>query len=156
MPRPIAKAQVILCVSNPEVRYREMSRALDILYRAEPRAYTALACLISCYIDALVGGKKAAYLKFLESNFRQLCAALNHAHGKLKGSEVFYKFYRSNMVHNFFPRSSRFALAENYELRGKYVAECEAESHTVLALNMDRLYRDVRALLRRRAARGSA
>ena len=132
-----------------------MVRALDALYRATPRQYVGIACLVSCYLDATAarGGKatKAKFLRFLRRNFRQLCAGLDGQEPTLDGAEVFYKYYRSGMVHTFFSRKRKYAIAEDAELGGAYVGQLPFGGTIYTAVNVDRLYRDFRALAKRRA-----
>ncbi len=148
----------LFTVNDPKNRYTSMVRALQVLYKT-PRDphYLAITLLITCYIDAIAarGGeaKKKTCLQFLRNNFRQLCKGLNNRERGMDGAEVFYKFYRSEMAHTFFSRSSKYAIAEDYELKGAYVDELQIESlpGVRIAVNVDRLYRDFIALAKRKA-----
>ena len=130
-----------------------MVRALDALYRAPPRQYVGLACLLCCYLDATAarGGEatRGKFVRFLYRNFKQLCAGLKEP--RLDGAEVFYKYYRSGMVHTFFSRKRKYAIAEDDERDGAYVGSLTVNGVTLTAVNIDRLYRDFRALAKRRA-----
>ena len=55
------------------------------------------------------------------------------------------------MVHTYFSRKRKYAIAEDSELCGAYVGTVRAGGVSYTAVNMDRLYRDFRALARRRA-----
>jgi hypothetical protein len=148
-----------LRVGTPKTRYSTMVHALDTLYRATPRPYVGLACLLSCYLDAAAarggGASRRKFLRFLRANFRQLSAGLNGQEPGLDGAEVFYKYYRSAMVHTFFSRKRKYAIAEDDELDGAYVGQITDGGLTFTAVNVDRLYRDFRALAKKRA-RGTA
>ena len=145
----------ILRVGTPKNRYTTMIHALDTLYRSSPRPYVGLACLLSCYMDAAAAGAGDAtrkkFLGFLRANFGQLCAGLSGQEPNLDGAEVFYKYYRSAMVHTFFSPKPKFAIAEDDELNGAYVGQLTDRGFTFTAVNIDRLYRDFRALAKRRA-----
>ena len=145
----------VLGVGTPRNRYTSMVRALDALYRATPPQYVGLACLLSCYLDAMAarGGpsSKAKFLRFLRANFSQLCAGLNGQEQGLDGAQVFYKYYRSGLVHTFFSRNRKYAIAEDDELGGAYVGQLTHQGSSFTAVNVDRLYRDFRSLAKRRA-----
>jgi hypothetical protein len=149
------RVKSVFRVGDPKNRYTSIVRAVDALYKTKPRQYVALACLISCYIDAVAarGGKatKKKFLDFLRLNFRQLCKGLDNQEPKLDGAEVFYKYYRSEMVHTFFSRKRKYAIAEDDELNGAYVGQLHINGATHTAVNVDRLYRDLRALAKRKA-----
>jgi hypothetical protein len=55
------------------------------------------------------------------------------------------------MVHTFFSPKPKFAIAEDDELNGAYVGQLTDRGFTFTAVNIDRLYRDFRALAKRRA-----
>jgi hypothetical protein len=132
-----------------------MVRAVDALYCTQPRQYTALACLISCYLDAIAArgqrGTKTKFLRFLRANFRQLCSGLDGQEAGRDGASVFYEYYRSEMVHTYFSRNPKYAIAEDNELGGAYVGPVQIGGTNHTAINMDRLYRDFRALAKHRA-----
>lgn len=131
-----------------------MVRALTALQRARPSAeYVAIACLIACYIDALAanGGRATSnkFRRFLRHNFPQLCDGLRRAVPGTDGAQTFYDHFRNGMVHTFFTRDARFALAEDHELNGEYAGSIAATGH--IGVNIDRLSRDFLALARNRA-----
>ncbi len=145
-------------VGNPKRRYTSMVEALHALYTAPPRPkYVPIACLITCYIDAMAArgamGTKPKFLRFLRNNFKQLCAGLNRQEPGMDGAEVFYKYYRSEMVHTFFSRKRKYAIAEDHELNGAYVGTVHVQGRKApyIAVNIDRLYGDFVALAKRRA-----
>jgi hypothetical protein len=117
----------------------------------------AIACLIACYLDAAAarGGRstKKKYLRFLRANFKALCRGLDKCERGLDGAGAFYKHYRSGLVHTFFARSSRYAIAEDAELNGAYVGDVvvAGQPYPLTAVNVDRLYRDFITFARRRA-----
>jgi len=91
--RPTAPA--VYAVSVPKNRFGSMVHALKVLYDApRDRHDLAIACLIACYMDAMAarGGEatKPKFLRFLRSNFKQLCTGLNGIELKMDGAEVFY------------------------------------------------------------------
>lgn len=145
-------------VGDPKRRYGSMVRALQTLYRASPSPhYLAITCLISCYIDAVAarGGaaSKTKFLRFVRNNFKQLCAGLDHEEPGLDGAEVFYKYFRSGMVHTFFSRDPKYSIAEDHELDGAYTGKLRAEDRpgVMTAVNVDRLYKDFVSLAKRKA-----
>jgi hypothetical protein len=151
-------ARDVYTVSVPKNRFGSMIRALKVLYSApRDRHDLAIACLIVCYMDAMAarGGEatRPKFLRFLRSNFKQLCTGLDGMEPKMDGAEVFYRFYRSEMVHTFFSRNTRYALAEDHELKGAYAGYVPVSGRSVplIAINVDRLYRDFVALARRKA-----
>ncbi len=102
----------------------------------EDGSYSAILCLVACYIDGLSGGKKEAYLETLKREFPDLCAAMD--------AEIFYHKYRNGVVHEFSPKKG-FAIEENHRLKGAYVAEVDVEPDgpkKLIALNIDRLAED--------------
>ncbi len=148
----------LFTVSDPKRRYTSMSRSLQALYRAPSGPhYLAIMLLISCYIDAVAArggqGTKPNFLRFMRSNFRQLCAGLEKREPGLDGAEVFYKFYRSEMAHTFFSRNPKYVIAEDHELKGAYVDDLKVSGKpgVRVAVNVDRLYRDFVALAKRKA-----
>jgi len=136
-----------------------MVRALTALYRARPSPeYVAIACLIACYIDALAanGGNagRGKFTAFLKKHFKPLCDRLASAvGGKRSGAEIFYEHFRDKMVHNYFTPNAKFALAEDHELHGQYAGELEIDGRKLVAINIERLYREFVALARKRAKR---
>jgi hypothetical protein len=147
-----------LLLLDARTMYATMVRALTALHRARPSSeYVAIACLISCYIDAIAAGggraSRAKFERFVRRNFKQMCEGLSRELRVADGATVFYKPFRNGMVHTFFTRDGRFALAEDHELHGKYVGRLAASGH--IGLNIDRLYRDFLALARSRAKRTS-
>ena len=148
----------LFVVSDPTRRYTSMTRALQALYKAPGGPhYLAITLLIACYIDAVAArggqGTKPKFLRFIRSNFRQLCAGLDKREPDLDGAEVFYKFYRSEMAHTFFSRNPKYVIAEDHELKGAYVDDLKVsgEKRVRVAVNVDRLYRDFISLTKRRA-----
>lgn len=135
--------------------YQTMVRALTALHRARPSPeYIGIACLISCYMDAIAakGGEATAgkYEKFLRKNFGQLCAGLRRETGR-DGAKVFRAQYRTKMAHNYFTPDPGFALAEDAELGGKYAGRLVIGGRTLIAINVERLYKDFVTLARNRA-----
>ena len=107
------------------------------------KSFSPILCLVTCYIDALSGGKRWLYLAALESDFPDLCAAMD--------AEVFYEKYRNGIVHEFSPKKG-YAIAEDHELKGAYVAEVDIEPDgpkNLIALNIERLAKDFIAYARR-------
>ena len=151
----VGEARVLFRAGDPKSRYISMVNSVDALYRAKPRQYTAIACLIGCYLDAIAarGGRarKGKFLKFLRANLSQLCLGLRGSTPGLDGAEVFYKFFRSGLVHTFFARSSKYAIAEDAELLHAYAGQVRSASTIYTAVNVDRLYKDFRALAKRKA-----
>src|SRR5262245_20045666 len=138
-----------LNLADSRNKYGTMVRALGALYRA-PRSpeYVAIACLVTCYIDAIAahGGRatRGKFESFMRQNFKPLCDGLSREVGGRDGARAFYEHYRSAMVHTYFSADSRFAIAEEREMPGKYVAQVPAPGRTTqfIAVNIDRLYRD--------------
>ena len=58
------------------------------------------------------------------------------------------------MIHTYFSRDPKYAIAEDWELKGAYVGCLTVGGRTYTAVNVDRLYRDFRALARRRMRLG--
>ena len=150
----------VVSASDPATRYGSMVRALKALYNApHQREYLAIACLLVCYLDAAAarGGKSTrdGYLAFLQNNFRELCKRLDPKGGNdlRAGAAVFLNHFRNGFVHTFFARTARYAIAEDREVGGAYVAEVlpPGRSAPVIAINIDRLYRDFIAFARRKA-----
>ena len=120
----------LYAVGTPKNRFGSMVRALRALYDApHRREHVAIACLVVCYIDAMAAhggkGKKGPYLTFLRANFKPLCAGLDGLEPGKDGAEVFYGFYRNELVHTFFSRNPRYAIAEDHELKGAYVGSLQ-------------------------------
>src|SRR5438046_2977647 len=96
----------LFTVADPKRRYTSMVRAVQSLYRADRGPhYLAITLLIACYLDAIAarGGTatKRGFLRFVRTNFRQLCAGLSNREPGMDGADVFYKFYRSELAHTF-------------------------------------------------------
>jgi hypothetical protein len=112
-------------VADPRIRYASMLSALETLYAAKPREYTAIACLICCYLDAMAarGGKggRKVLVPFLRRNFKQLCKGLSVPGSGKDGADVFYTQFRDEMIHTYFSRDPKYAIAEDWELKGAYV-----------------------------------
>jgi hypothetical protein len=118
-----------------------MAKAVRLMYEA--RIYTATMCLITSYIDAIAGGDKAKYLKFLEEHFSQLCQQLG-------GAVVFYEKFRNGMLHLNSPKLG-FALLEDREADGDYVADVRVGTMAMRGINVDRLAKEFIALAERLA-----
>ena len=106
-------------------------------------SFSAVLCLVACYIDALSGGKRWLYLAALESDFPDLCAAMD--------AEVFYEKYRNGIVHEFSQKRG-YAIAEEREMKGAYVDDADIESGgptKLIALNIERLAKDFITYARR-------
>ena len=154
----VVPAHQLFTVSDPKRRYSSMTGALQTLYNARPRPhYLALTLLILCYIDAVAArgarGTKPKFLRFVRRNFPQLCAGLDNRESGLDGAEVLYRFYRSEMVHTFFSRNRKYAIAENHELNGAYVDDVKVSGtpRVKVAVNVDKLYWDFVKLAKRKA-----
>jgi hypothetical protein len=135
-----------------------MVRALRALYDSpHRREHVAIACLIVCYVDAMAShggeGKKGPYLAFLRANLKSLCAGLDGLERGKDGAQVFYEFFRNELVHTFFSRNPKYAIAEDHELGGAYVGSLPVPGRQSVctAVNIDRLYKDFWALARRKA-----
>ena len=113
-----------------------MAKAVRLVYEA--RIYTATMCLITSYIDAIAGGDKVKYLKFLEDNFPQLCQELG-------GAVVFYERFRNGMLHLNSPKLG-FALIEEHEAEGRYVEDVRVGTMTMRGVNVDRMAKEFIAL----------
>lgn len=114
-----------------------MARAVRLVHEA--RIYTASMCLIAGYIDAIAGGDKSKYVAFLEDNFPQLCAELAET-GK-PGALVFYEKFRNGMLHLNSPTLG-YALLEDPEADGKYVADVRVSGMEMRGINVDRLAKE--------------
>ena len=95
--------------------------------------------LVSTFIDGLAsgasGGTKAAYLKYLERYFPDLCSSL--------GAEVFYAKYRCAAVHEFGIKPP-YGIGRGSGMGGNYVETQVLEdlNHEITLLNIDRLVED--------------
>jgi hypothetical protein len=114
-----------------------MARAVRLVYNA--RIYTATMSLIASYVDALAGGDKDKCVKFLEEQFPELCSELKTA--EKSGGLVFYEKFRSGMVHLNSPKLG-FALLEEHEADGKYVADVRVGGMEMRGINVDRLVKE--------------
>ncbi len=107
------------------------------------KSFSAVLCLVACYIDGLSGGNKWFFLATLKRDFPDLCAAMN--------AEAFYAKYRNGIVHAFTPKQG-YAIAEDHEVRGAYLALVDIEPggpKNLIALNIERLAKDFIAYTRR-------
>ena len=111
----------------------------------DDESYSAILCLVACYIDGLSTGEREDYLQTLRDHFPALCSEL--------GAEVFYRAYRNGIVHNFSPKRG-YGIA-----RGSDLGERRAVSLTVgealqpiIAVNIDKLADDFIAFAKSVAA----
>jgi len=127
-------------LKRPAARRAALSEGAALCY--ESQKYTAATCLVACGIDALAGGKKKRYLRFLEDYFPDLCAGL--------GSRVFYEMYRNGIVHEFLFKQ-QYGIANNRETDGRYVEDFQVEGKEgmIRCINVDRLVKDYLALVAR-------
>lgn len=114
-----------------------MAKAVRLMHGA--RIYTATMCLIASYIDAIAGGDKGKYVRFLEVNFPELCKAL--AEGQKGGAVVFYEKFRNGVLHLNSPKLG-YALLEDSEADGKYVADVRVGTMEMRGVNVDRLAKE--------------
>ena len=127
--------------------YRIMVRALTALHRAgSSPEYVGITCLITCYMDAIAAGGGSAtrckFEAFLRQHFRRLCDDLGKALAGRDGAHALYRYYRNGLAHNFFTPDARFALAEDEQLDDAYAGHLRVEGRRLVAVNIDRLYRD--------------
>ncbi len=144
----------VLDLSVRENRERLMLADVELLYREE--RFTSCCLLIMCFLDALASpGKdrdKGAFQKLLGDEFRPLCEALRPLHN-VEPSALIYDRYRNGLSHGLGPKPG-FAMCRDAELEGRYAGAIAHPSAngTLIGLNVDRLFNDFCALLRRRAA----
>jgi len=130
--------EIIFNPKNKNSRRRGMLKPIkDVSGNKE---FLATLCLICCFIDGLGNGTKEEYLDNLKQYFPDLCKEL--------GAIIFYEKYRNGIVHEFSPKKG-FGIAENYEIRGKYIEEVEIKEtkKKIKFLNIERFEKDFEKML---------
>jgi hypothetical protein len=136
-------ASPLFNVAEPSSKRRLMREAVEAL-EPNPNLGFVLLHMVSAFIDGLAAGAKgdtkAAYLKYLQTNFPALCQAI--------GAEVFYTHIRSKAVHEF-ALLPPLALAHSSDLAdpAAYVETVMIDGKEWTLVNLEKVVADFRSHL---------
>ena len=133
-------------IRDPKNFHKAMRDDIELLRLR--KAYVSLTTLLMCCLDALAAGTGKAdrgkFTKFVRKHFPDLCEELGTACPGHRGADILYEEYRNGFVH----LQGRFAIAENYELEGRWAGVVEVDGEGQLtAINIDRLAKEFLTLL---------
>ena len=134
-------------IRDPKNFYAAMRADIELLHKN--RRYVSMTTLIFCCMDALAAGPgnatKGKFESFVSANFPDLASAIERTFAE-NGTKHLYEAFRNGFAHLRAPKPS-YAICEDHELGGDWVAVVSVDGLTMNALNVDRLAREFLAVL---------
>jgi hypothetical protein len=136
-------------IRDPQNFNRDIRKDVELL--RSNKAYVSLTTIIMCCIDALAAetgwANREKFKAYVDQNFAGLCRELEVACANPDGAGILYENFRNGFAHLRGPKT-RFVIAEDHELQGRWADKIEVEgSGELVAINVDRLTTEFLRLL---------